>query len=341
MALLPNLSSLRCCPAPTGVILTTPVSPEICYICHEPVFGCTKRKAIEGGVARPVAPGSAEDDWQGCAPEQWRMRPEGEDGASSAVAVMRRCGGMIHVGCLLRWVDSLSHAAQQPLRCPKCSGTECISPELLEDLERHRPQPLEQRLRQMDRNGNWILTHIVQAGTRREAMEEAREAYKNWNLRYFSRRGDPAIDPEDKLRGKYRLEFEEKRRRNAQDQGRTFRQMGEIMNQFDQQHHRLDQYWADRSAFNAYFPYEQEQQPLDDPAVMERLSVFVKIWEPMMERLLAEAQDANRRLWELQQIVPLDLEVVRTLHDELLARQQKDKRDQDELYELFKNTHTL
>ena len=102
---LPNLASLRCCPVATGTILTHPVLVEMCYVCHEPLFGCSN--AAEAG--------SAEDDWQNCAPSQWRMRPEGN------VAVLRRCSGMVHVRCLQDWIDTKN--AEVPGRngypCPK------------------------------------------------------------------------------------------------------------------------------------------------------------------------------------------------------------------------------
>lgn len=137
---LPNLSTLRCCPAPTSTILSAPPqsgSPDVCVICHAPLFGCV-----------PAYPGSDADDWQNCNdPKKWRMRPKDEDGKSMDVAVMDSCGGMVHVGCLQGWIDTKRAESGAPSRtifpCPKCAGRECISRELLGELEQFNSQDSE------------------------------------------------------------------------------------------------------------------------------------------------------------------------------------------------------
>jgi hypothetical protein len=319
---LPNLSTLRCCPARTGTILTRAIAPDVCVICYAPLFGC----------ANTVA-GSDEDDWQTCNdPVHWRMRPDTADGQSMAVAVMRRCGKMVHVSCLLGWIDEkraeLGAENRTTFPCPWCSGQECVSAELLEDLEPFKPPELDLdaawaalgvKVYNLDRVAQGLLNTRFFARELYNEIEIKRQAYSEWIFQINS-------NNDATLHGTYAEQFKAGRQRLGKD---TFRTMKEVEylyeSAFVNRREFLNTYWDNRHAFNTHFPFDAPQRPPDDPTMLQRLEDFVESWETPLLGYKALADDASRQLWGATQKVPLDLELIQSLHAELLEKQRNDK----------------
>lgn len=329
---LPNLSTLRCCPAPTGTILTRAISPDVCVICYAPLFGCADTVA-----------GSDADDWQTCNdPEHWRMRPDTADGQSMAVAVMRRCGGMVHVSCLQDWIDEKrgelgAESNRTTFPCPKCSNEECVSAELLEDLERFKPpEPdldaawaaLGVKVYNLDSVVHRLFQTWLNALKLYTEIAVARKAYKKWQFQLFY--NNDAQQAEDTatttLHGTYAEQFEVGRQRLNKDASRTMKEVEDLYRvAFLNRREFLHTYWDDRQFFSTHFPFNEPQRPLDDPAMLPQVEDFVEDWETRLLGYQALAEDASRQLWEAAQYVPLDLELVQSLHAELLEKQKNDK----------------
>mgnify|MGYP006175615147 CR=1 FL=1 len=329
---LPNLSTLRCCPAPTGTILTRAIAPDVCVICYAPLFGCADTVA-----------GSDADDWQTCNdPEHWRMRPDTADGQSMAVAVMRRCGGMVHVSCLQDWIDEkraeLGEANRTTFPCPKCSNEECVSAELLEDLERFKPpEPdpdaawaaLGVKVYNLDSVAHRLLLTLFNARELYTEITVARKAYAKWNFDFYFNT-NYAQNAEDTatttLHGTYAEQFEAGRQRLGKDASRTMEEVEDLYRVgFLNRREFLHTYWDDRRPFSTHLPFHEPQRPLDNPAVLPRVEDFVENWETRLLEYQALAEDARRRLREAAQYVPLKLERLKSLHAELLAKQKNDK----------------
>lgn len=331
---LPNLSTLRCCPAPTSTILTRPLSTDVCPVCHEPPFGC------EG-----TAPGSAADDWRRCAPEQWRIRPNDGDGAPMTVAVMRRCNALVHVSCLQGWIDA--KRAADPRRatcpCPACAGTECVSPELLEDVSRPAA-PLQTRAERWSAvklqimhgldasaricDGNYHnLTRTL--GSTIPIMHEV--------LEWLNTR------PVDVLHGMFRKRFDDAARQVYLLTVLPYENAAVQMREMYTTQSRdmlVVQYQEARGAFVAHVPLIGEMDhamPDLSSTVLERAETFVKLWEPLLHRRGRRGSRVIAQIREVRDHAQRRLRELQDLHGRLLAEQQEGE-DAADFYQLMHNS---
>lgn len=335
--MLPNLAALRCCPVATGTILTHPVLVEMCGVCHEPLFGCANTEA-----------GSNEDDWQNCEPSRWRMRPEGN------VAVMRRCGGMVHVSCLQGWIDQ--KRAEEPGRtsypCPKCSQLECISQELLEDLAgmtnpaRHLEgwdHPLARRVRAMDQNSVSILRNGTVAARAYRGIRQILDEHMQFNGRYYDDRPDEG-DPDTLLRGEFKTAYKAERMPYVRELIRVDSEAYQLLQdvfaprplprpeeEYDVARERL---------IGEYFPAGQDPRGLNHWQAAEAVLALQNEWEArLLERLRVTQEAMLRILHILHNEAPDALDAMKDLHRGLRERQRDREIRDSGLYEYMNHTN--
>lgn len=331
---LPNLSTLRCCPSSTGTILTRPVSTDVCPVCHAPPFGCAG-----------TAPGSEEDDWRRCAPEQWRMRPNDGDGAPMTVAVMRRCNALVHVSCLQGWVDA--KRAADPRRatypCPACAGTECVSPELLADMGRAVAAP-------STRTERW---NAVKARIMRSLDPLARICEGYWfDLTAMIGSTMPIMDDAQRwlttanaapLRAPFKKRYDEGVRQLLLLVVRPY-QNAAIGMQNLYGNHRGDplsvRYWDARDALVAHVPLV-DGLPFVVPdmasTVLERAEAFADHWEPQLQRQQRHGQRIRAQIREVLDHAPNRLRDLQDLRRRLDEEQRRSDEAED-FYQLMRET---